>query len=84
MAGAPQMVRLPLLFAGSVAAGAIYLLWRRRACRVLRRWPHGVEVRRSLIPKGGDGLFASRDFAKGELLGTYRGRVLSLLQAHRL
>ena len=50
-----------------------------------RRWPAlGVEVRRSRIPNSGDGLFAARDFAAGELLGEYRGRVLSLLQATRL
>ena len=41
-------------------------------------------MRRSLIPNAGDGLFASRNFAKGEELGVYRGRVLSLLQAHKL
>ena len=55
---------------------------RRR--RVGRRWTHGVEVRPSLITGAGDGLFAARDFAKGEALGDYYGRVLSLLQAYQL
>lgn len=53
--------------------------------RPTRQWPElGVEVRRSRIPDSGDGLFAARDFDAGELLGEYRGRVLSLLQATRL
>ena len=76
---------LAVVGVGSVVAVTTYLLWRRRrAARVVRSWPHGVEVRLSLIPNSGYGLFASRDFAAGEELGTYRGRVLSLLQAHLL
>ena len=35
-----------------------------------------------MIAGGGFGLFASRDFAAGEALGEYHGRVLSLLQAY--
>ena len=76
---------LAVVGVGSAVAVATYLLLRRRrAARVVRSWPHGVEVRLSLIPNSGYGLFASRDFAAGEVLGTYRGRVLSLLQAHLL
>ena len=72
-----------------VAAGgalALFIVVRRRLAEraVKRRWPHGVEVRQSGIPNSGDGLFASRNFAAGEALGEYRGRVLSLLQALKL
>ena len=78
--------KIELLALGvAVVAVAVPWLWlRRRARKVLRRWPQGVEVRRSKIPNAGDGLFAARTFAKGELIGEYRGRVLSLLQAHKL
>ena len=58
------------------------LEYRRRRSR--RRWPHGVEVRPSRVPGGGDGLFATRPFAPGEAIGEYRGRVLSLRQAQLL
>lgn len=72
--------------AGAVAVAA-YVAYRyfRKAWRVVRYFEaHGVEVRQSRIPNSGDGLFASRDFAAGDALGEYRGRVLTLLQAHRL
>ena len=69
------------LTAASIVAAALYARHRRRASAVKRSWPHGVEVRASLILGGGDGLFASRDFAAGEALGEYYGIVLSLLQA---
>uniref|UniRef100_A0A7S0LDV9 SET domain-containing protein n=1 Tax=Coccolithus braarudii TaxID=221442 RepID=A0A7S0LDV9_9EUKA len=49
-----------------------------------RWWAHGIEVRQSLIPNSGDGLFATRGFAAGETIGEYYGQVLTLLQAHRL
>ena len=58
---------------------------RRRAATTLPCWPdQGLEVRPSLIAGGGDGLFAARAFGEGEVLGEYRGRVLSLHQAHLL
>ena len=58
---------------------------RRRAATTLRCWPdQGLEVRPSLIAGGGDGLFAARAFGEGEVLGEYRGQVLSLLQAYKL
>jgi hypothetical protein len=40
-----------------------------------------VEVRCSLIPGAGNGLFSTREFAEGELVCEYYGKVLSLLQA---
>jgi hypothetical protein len=40
-----------------------------------------VEVRTSLIPEAGDGLFSTREFADGELVCEYYGKVLSLLLA---
>jgi len=58
------------------------LEYRRRRSR--RRWPHGVEVRPSRVPGGGDGLFATRVFEAGEALGEYYGQVLSLWQAMNL
>ena len=69
-----------------LAIAASVLMIRRRALpKALRQWPHlGVEVRCSVIPNAGQGLFATRNFTKGDLLGVYRGRVLSLLQAHQL
>lgn len=67
-----------------IAAAVPWLARRAALRRVVRRWPRGVEVRRSLIKNAGDGLFATRTFFKGEVLGVYRGRVLSLLQAHQL
>ena len=69
------------LTAACIVAAALYARHRRRASAVKRSWPHGVEVRASLILGGGDGLFASRDFAADEALGEYYGIVLSLLQA---
>lgn len=80
-----------LLAASAGAAAALVAAYVARRCyikfwrRVVRRFEQqGVEVRPSLIPNSGNGLFAARDFEAGEPLGEYRGRVLSLLQAHRL
>ena len=68
----------------ATALAAIYGI-RRYLHRVKRKWPLlGVEVRRSHIRAAGDGLFASVDREAGTVLGEYRGRVLSLLQATRL
>lgn len=43
-----------------------------------------VEVRRSLVAGAGNGLFAKRDFARGDVICDYRGKVLSLAQVLRL
>jgi hypothetical protein len=70
----------------AVAACAALLLWRRRVTQrrlVTRSWP-GLEVRRSRVAGAGDGLFATRAYAAGELIGEYYGRVLSLHQATQL
>lgn len=80
-----------VLLLGGAAIGA-WLLYRQRrqlfgwlTSKPKRYWPDlGVEVRTSRIPDSGDGLFAAREFAVGDTLGEYRGRVLSLLQATRL
>jgi len=74
--------------AASVLAlcAAAWLLGRRRQKAVaatvtpLRSWPQGVEVRPSLIENAGEGLFAARCFAKGDVLGEYRGVVVSMMQ----
>ena len=80
--------RTSLVLAGGALTGALLLVLLQRfhqRRRVRRSWPDiGVEVRQSRIPNSGDGLFAARNFAAGEILGEYRGRVLSLLQATRL
>lgn len=70
----------------SCALIALYTLRRRRLlAAVKRQWTElGVEVRTSTIPDSGDGLFAAASFKEGAPLGEYRGRVLSLLQAHQL
>ena len=74
-----QLLAPPLRLLDAVVAAAT------TGSSAKRSWPElGVEVRKSRIPNSGDGLFAARDFAAGELLGEYRGRVLSLLQATRL
>ena len=83
----PTTATTVALAGGALAAALLaYRLYRTRARRSppTRSWPHGVEARPSLIQGGGDGLFAWRDFAAGEELGEYYGRVLSLLQAHQL
>ena len=73
--------------AAIVTVSAIALVWwrRRRLLRppAKRSWP-GLEVRASRIPNAGDGLFTTREFAAGEVLGEYYGRVLSLLQVMKL
>ena len=81
-----QRLVLAALGTSCALAFAFYTLRRIRiAAAVKRCWPElGVEVRTSTIPNSGDGLFASIDFQAGATLGQYRGRVLSLLQAHQL
>eukprot|EP00967_Tisochrysis_lutea_P130527 scaffold225907_cov32-Tisochrysis_lutea.AAC.1 len=74
------------LAAAAAVVAFVTSYWRRRirGSKVTRSWSHGVEVRPSRIPNSGDGLFATRHFAQGELLGEYHGRVLSLYQATQL
>lgn len=43
----------------------------------------GVEVRPSLIPNAGNGLFAAVEFSEGEVICEYTGRHLSFLQAYK-
>jgi len=72
-------------FAAAATTVALALAWRRlRRPAPSRQWAHGVEARRSRLPRGGDGLFAARAFGVGEVLGEYHGRVLSLYQATQL
>ena len=66
----------------SCAVVALAVHYRRRRSR--RRWPQGVEVRPSRVRGAGDGLFATRTFEAGEMLGEYYGQVLSLWQAMNL
>ena len=86
MPGARGGVLLAASAGAATALVAVYYARKYyRMWRVVRLFQEeGVEVRQSRIPDSGNGLFASRDFAPGEPLGEYRGRVLSLLQAHRL
>mmetsp|Transcript_25742 Transcript_25742/g.66589 ORF Transcript_25742/g.66589 Transcript_25742/m.66589 type:complete len:191 (+) Transcript_25742:13-585(+) len=44
----------------------------------------GLDVRESLIPGAGLGLFATRSFARGETICEYTGRVLTLRQILRM
>eukprot|EP01055_Gregarina_sp_Pseudo9_P001101 Gregarina_sp_Pseudo_9__1100@NODE_1717_length_1371_cov_29_033033_g1591_i0_p1_GENE_NODE_1717_length_1371_cov_29_033033_g1591_i0NODE_1717_length_1371_cov_29_033033_g1591_i0_p1_ORF_typecomplete_len435_score63_22SET/PF00856_28/1_4e03SET/PF00856_28/6_6e15_NODE_1717_length_1371_cov_29_033033_g1591_i0311335 len=44
---------------------------------------YGVEVRDSTIPSAGRGLFASRDFKKGELVTEYVGEIITRDEARR-
>lgn len=37
----------------------------------------GVEVRLSTIPNAGDGLFATRDFRRGDIVCSYPGRIMA-------
>ena len=82
-------LRVPLqLWLSSIAVSALALFWWRRRRRLRsppakRRWA-GIEARASRIANAGDGLYATRDFAAGEVLGQYYGRVLSLLQVMKL
>ena len=64
--------------------------WRRAAQRALEAsfrvgpaWER-VAVGPSRVAGGGDGLFALAAFKTGEVLGSYRGRVLTLAQATKL
>lgn len=82
------MRRISPLHAAATASAVILVLIllrrRRKQSEPSRRWPQGVEARRSCIPNAGDGLYATRHFAEGEVLGEYYGRVLTLYQATRL
>lgn len=49
-----------------------------------RAWACGLDVRPSRVAGAGDGLFAARPFAQGELLCEYAGRVLSLARVMRM
>lgn len=53
------------------------------ALRTFNDWPK-VEVRESLIPGAGLGLFAREPLAAGEVACEYRGTVLSLMQCLKL
>lgn len=73
-----------------VAAAVVVTAWAWKQMRKRRNeffvgpaW-NDVEVRRSLVPGAGDGLFAKRDFAQGDVICDYRGKVLSLAQVLRL
>uniref|UniRef100_A0A7S0P2K7 SET domain-containing protein n=1 Tax=Calcidiscus leptoporus TaxID=127549 RepID=A0A7S0P2K7_9EUKA len=78
--------RLAIASAAVVLGLAALSAWYRRHAAVASRrcWPHGVQVRPSLIPNAGNGLFATRRFSAGEMVGEYHGQVLTLLQATRL
>jgi len=80
--------------AGAVAALHAYALVKRRRRRSAQRaleasfrvgpaW-RSVAVKPSRVAGGGDGLFAVRAFAVGEVLGRYRGVVLTLSKAAKL
>ena len=43
----------------------------------------GVEVRESLLPNAGKGLFATRNFDVGELVCEYTGKVLTFMEMQR-
>ena len=68
--------------AGAALVAALHIRSRRRPA--VRSWWQGVEVRPSRIDGAGDGLFTTRRFVVGEVLGLYYGRVLSLVEATRL
>ncbi|KAJ1460635.1 hypothetical protein M885DRAFT_478187 [Pelagophyceae sp. CCMP2097] len=53
------------------------------AQRVGPAWRH-LEVRESLLPSAGEGLFATKNFEAGEAICDYRGVVLSLARAVQL
>ena len=60
----------------SVDEGAVYL--RGHAC------DGGLEPRPSTVPAAGEGLFATRRFAAGELVCVYRGKRVSLADVNQL
>ena len=64
---------------GLAGCATLLVLWRHVRRRTNRlTWPAiGVGVAPSTIPGAGDGLFALRDFAAGEVLADYYGEVLS-------
>ena len=82
---------------GAVVAIAAHALRRRRkrlddiearkafeaSFRQGPAWAH-LRVAPSSVPNAGDGLFVTRSFAQGAVLGHYRGRVLSLARAMKL
>ncbi len=43
----------------------------------------GVEVKLSLIPDAGNGLFAIKKFHKGDIICEYSGKVISFIQAFK-
>lgn len=61
----------------------------RRTCKYgIDCWQHtkfnkGLEVKRSEIPGAGAGLFATRDFEDGDLIGHYTGEVKTRAQSER-
>ena len=67
------------LVSGLAGCATLLVLWRHVRRRTNRlTWPAiGVGVAPSTIPGAGDGLFALRDFAAGEVLADYYGEVLS-------
>jgi hypothetical protein len=67
-----------ILAAAAAVLGIAAIYTRRLRCNK-RSWPTGVAVRASLVSGAGDGLFALRTFSRGECMGEYRGKVLSLI-----
>jgi len=60
----------------------IHAVHRRNATKAVPpNLPNNVEVRRSTIPKAGNGLFAKERLRKGAVLGEYIGEVLTAKQA---
>lgn len=45
-------------------------------CHVHRKSAMGLQVKRSLIPNSGRGLFAAKLFHKGDVIGMYNGQIL--------
>lgn len=84
MASPTSATHVSIVAAGAASILVLSVVAFRRARRSRRRWPQDVEVRSSLIPGAGDGLFALRDFESGEVLGEYRGEVLSFMEMLRL
>ena len=49
-------------------------------CHAHRKKKLGVHVKKSNIPNGGKGLFASHDFAKNDIIGQYAGEKITVQQ----